>query len=80
MTSAAPGDEVLHRIETGGVSWITLNRPAAMNALTRDNRERVIALLADASADPRIRAVVLTATGKGFCAGCRPPHRPHRRR
>ncbi|MFI7318825.1 enoyl-CoA hydratase/isomerase family protein [Streptomyces venezuelae] len=51
------------------VSWITLNRPEAMNALTWDQRERVIALLGDASADPGVRAVVITATGKGFCAG-----------
>ncbi|MFF4103389.1 enoyl-CoA hydratase/isomerase family protein [Streptomyces sp. NPDC001903] len=61
-------DEVLHRIESG-VSWITLNRPEAMNAVTWDQRERVIALLAEASADPGVRAVVVTATGKGFCAG-----------
>uniref|UniRef100_A0AAU2JTW3 Enoyl-CoA hydratase-related protein n=1 Tax=Streptomyces sp. NBC_00049 TaxID=2903617 RepID=A0AAU2JTW3_9ACTN len=61
-------DEVLHRFESG-VSWITLNRPEAMNAVTWDQRERVIALLADASADPAVRAVVVTATGKGFCAG-----------
>ncbi|MER6250741.1 enoyl-CoA hydratase-related protein [Streptomyces sp. NPDC001584] len=61
-------DEVLHRIENG-VAWITLNRPEAMNAVTWDQRERVIALLADASADPAVRAVVVTATGKGFCAG-----------
>ncbi|MFH9797629.1 MULTISPECIES: enoyl-CoA hydratase/isomerase family protein [Streptomyces] len=40
-----------------------------MNAVTWAQRERVIALLADASADPAVRAVVLTATGKGFCAG-----------
>ncbi|MEU7604013.1 enoyl-CoA hydratase-related protein [Streptomyces sp. NPDC041003] len=66
--TAAPEDEVLHRTESN-VSWITLNRPEAMNAVTWDQRERVIALLADASADPAIRAVVLTATGKGFCAG-----------
>ncbi|WP_306338815.1 enoyl-CoA hydratase/isomerase family protein, partial [Streptomyces sp. KL118A] len=51
------------------VSWITLNRPEAMNALTWDQRERVIALLGEASADPAVRAVVITATGKGFCAG-----------
>ncbi|MBT2539201.1 enoyl-CoA hydratase/isomerase family protein [Streptomyces sp. ISL-44] len=63
-----PEDEVLHRIDNG-VSWITLNRPEAMNAVTWDQRERVIALLADASADPGVRAVVVTATGKGFCAG-----------
>ncbi|MBT2405731.1 MULTISPECIES: enoyl-CoA hydratase/isomerase family protein [unclassified Streptomyces] len=59
---------VLHRTDNG-VSWITLNRPEAMNAVTWDQRERVIALLADASADPAVRAVVITATGKGFCAG-----------
>ncbi|MGW1773185.1 enoyl-CoA hydratase/isomerase family protein [Streptomyces sp. NPDC002104] len=61
-------DEVLHRQESG-VCWITLNRPEAMNAVTWDQRERVIALLAQASADPDVRAVVITATGKGFCAG-----------
>lgn len=60
--------EILHRTENG-VSWITLNRPEAMNAVTWDQRERVIALLGEASADPGVRAVVLTATGKGFCAG-----------
>ncbi|MFG2145218.1 enoyl-CoA hydratase/isomerase family protein [Streptomyces sp. NPDC048696] len=59
---------VLHTTDNG-VSWITLNRPEAMNAVTWDQRERVIALLAEASADPAVRAVVLTATGKGFCAG-----------
>ncbi|MEU3688199.1 enoyl-CoA hydratase/isomerase family protein [Streptomyces narbonensis] len=61
-------DEVLHAVENG-VSWITLNRPEAMNAVTWDQRERIIALLASASADPEIRAVVVTATGRGFCAG-----------
>ncbi|MFB6619277.1 enoyl-CoA hydratase/isomerase family protein [Streptomyces sp. NPDC056367] len=64
----APDTTILHRTDNG-VSWITLNRPDAMNALTWDQRERVIALLADASADPAARAVVITATGKGFCAG-----------
>ncbi|OKI48246.1 enoyl-CoA hydratase [Streptomyces sp. TSRI0281] len=59
---------VLHTTDNG-VSWITLNRPGAMNAVTWDQRERVIALLAEASADPAVRAVVLTATGSGFCAG-----------
>ncbi|MFD8633263.1 enoyl-CoA hydratase/isomerase family protein [Streptomyces sp. NPDC059533] len=69
MTEAPAQDTtILHRTENN-VSWITLNRPDAMNALTRDQRDRVIALLADASADPAIRAVVVTATGKGFCAG-----------
>ncbi|MFF9983783.1 enoyl-CoA hydratase/isomerase family protein [Streptomyces erythrochromogenes] len=66
--ATAPEDTVLHRTENN-VSWITLNRPEAMNAVTWAQRERVIALLAEASADPAVRAVVLAATGKGFCAG-----------
>ncbi|MEN8649246.1 enoyl-CoA hydratase-related protein [Streptomyces sp. 21So2-11] len=64
----SPDSLVLHATDNG-VSWITLNRPEAMNAVTWDQRERVISLLADASADPAVRAVVITATGKGFCAG-----------
>ncbi|OAH14840.1 enoyl-CoA hydratase/isomerase family protein [Streptomyces jeddahensis] len=59
---------VLHATDNG-VSWITLNRPDAMNAVTWDQRERIIRLLAEASADPDVRAVVITATGRGFCAG-----------
>ncbi|MFF2010223.1 enoyl-CoA hydratase/isomerase family protein [Streptomyces sp. NPDC058195] len=59
---------VLHTTDNG-VLRITLNRPEALNAVTWEQRERVIALLADASADPAVRAVVLTATGRGFCAG-----------
>lgn len=60
--------DVLHTVENG-VSWITLNRPEVMNAVTWDQRERIIALLAEASADPDVRCVVVTATGRGFCAG-----------
>jgi 2-(1,2-epoxy-1,2-dihydrophenyl)acetyl-CoA isomerase len=70
---APPGGDpaagpVLHRVEQG-VSWITLNRPEAMNALTAPMREEVIALLEAASAEPGVRAVVLTGAGRGFCAG-----------
>ncbi|MEB8343962.1 enoyl-CoA hydratase/isomerase family protein [Streptomyces endophyticus] len=64
-----PLDSLVLHATDNGVSWITLNRPEAMNAVTWDQRERVIALLAAASADPDVRAVVITATGKGFCAG-----------
>ncbi|MFE7352579.1 enoyl-CoA hydratase/isomerase family protein [Streptomyces sp. NPDC057543] len=67
--STDPLDSLVLHTTDNGVSWITLNRPEAMNAVTWDQRERVIALLSDASADPAVRAVVLTATGRGFCAG-----------
>ena len=61
-------DQVQHRVENR-VSWITLNRPEVRNAITHDQRERVIELLDDASAQVDIGAVVLTATGEGFCTG-----------
>lgn len=64
-----PLDSLIRHATDNAVSWITLDRPEAMNALTWDQRERVIALLASASADPDVRAVVITATGRGFCAG-----------
>ncbi|MDX3801303.1 enoyl-CoA hydratase/isomerase family protein [Streptomyces sp. AK04-3B] len=51
------------------VTRLTLDRPEALNALTPDQRDRLITLLAQASADPEVRAVVLTGTGRGFCAG-----------
>ncbi|MFJ9726210.1 enoyl-CoA hydratase/isomerase family protein [Streptomyces sp. NPDC101209] len=63
-----PVTGVLHSVDAG-VAHLTLNRPEALNALTPDQREALVGLLADASADPDVRAVVLTGTGRGFCAG-----------
>lgn len=60
--------EVTHTVD-GHVSYLTLNRPEVLNALTPGQRDRLIELFASASADPDVRAVVLTGTGRGFCAG-----------
>ena len=69
MTEDRPLDEqVLHRVEDG-VAWITLNRPEAHNAITPDQRDRMIWLLSEASAELDVRCVVITANGKGFCTG-----------
>ncbi|MEU7150333.1 enoyl-CoA hydratase-related protein [Streptomyces sp. NPDC045470] len=67
--ASVPADSLILHTTDNGVLRITLNRPAALNAITPDQRERIIARLSDASADPDVRAVVITATGKGFCAG-----------
>ncbi|MFI9822876.1 enoyl-CoA hydratase/isomerase family protein [Streptomyces sp. NPDC052013] len=67
--AAIPADSWIQHATDNQVARITLNRPETLNALTPDLRERLIALLADASADPDVRAVVLTGTGRGFCAG-----------
>ncbi|MDT9697012.1 enoyl-CoA hydratase-related protein [Streptomyces sp. P17] len=67
-----PGNSVESLVQhatDNGVCRITLNRPEALNAITPDQRERIVELLAEASADAAVRAVVLTGTGRGFCAG-----------
>ncbi|MFE3036345.1 enoyl-CoA hydratase/isomerase family protein [Streptomyces canus] len=63
-----PVSEVTHTVD-GQVSYVTLNRPEVLNALTPGGRDLLIELLDRASADPGVRAVVLTGTGRGFCAG-----------
>jgi len=63
------GDDLLRRIEDG-VCWITLNRPDAGNAMTTPMRDQIGDWMIEASADPWVRAVVLTGAGeKGFCTG-----------
>ncbi|MCX2982571.1 enoyl-CoA hydratase [Halieaceae bacterium IMCC14734] len=52
-----------------GYAIVTLNRPAEMNALSRDLRKEFVAIFADCSADENIRVIILTGNGKAFCAG-----------
>ncbi|MEX2985455.1 enoyl-CoA hydratase/isomerase family protein [Streptomyces sp. C36] len=59
---------VLHTTDNG-VSWITLNRPHSLNAITSDQREHLISRLFRDSADHAVRAVVITGAGRGFCSG-----------
>jgi 2-(1,2-epoxy-1,2-dihydrophenyl)acetyl-CoA isomerase len=62
------GDTVLHELDAG-VSTITLNRPDAANALTGDQRDVVIQLLAAAEDDPAVRVVAVRSNGRHFCSG-----------
>tara|TARA_R110002094_G_scaffold10330_16_gene20216 strand:+ start:718 stop:1620 length:903 start_codon:yes stop_codon:yes gene_type:complete len=48
---------------------LTMQRPDRLNAVTQQLYEELIAGLADASADPTVRAVVLTGAGRAFCVG-----------
>ena len=52
-----------------GIGLITLNRPERMNALARDAEDLLRKAVEDCSKDPAVRCVVVTGTGKGFCAG-----------
>jgi len=61
-------EQVRYRLDEG-VAWITLDRPDVKNAVSPDQRDRVIELLEGASEQLAVRAVVLTATGDAFCTG-----------
>lgn len=52
---------------TDGVAAITLNRPEKMNSLNRRMREELLDALDRAPGEAR--ALLLTGTGRGFCAG-----------
>ncbi len=61
-------DSVLHQVD-GAVATITINRPAARNALTAETKVALLAALRAAEVDGAVRAVVLTGAGQAFCAG-----------
>lgn len=57
-------------IETqNGVRTLTLNRPERMNAINHDLSSQIERSLAEASADDKVRVVMITGKGPGFCAG-----------
>ena len=60
--------EVLYALE-GHVAVITLNRPDRMNTISRDMLNQLTEHLLAADRDPAVRAVILTGTGRAFCAG-----------
>ena len=48
---------------------ITLNRPEKLNAFTREMMLEMIDAFDKADADDNIRAIIVTGSGRGFCAG-----------
>lgn len=62
-------DAVLLREDAGGICTLTLNRPHQYNALSEDLIEALQQSLESIAADPSVRVVVITGSGRGFCAG-----------
>jgi 2-(1,2-epoxy-1,2-dihydrophenyl)acetyl-CoA isomerase len=61
--------EILLKRMEAGMLVLTLNRPEQLNALTWELMRRLQEALAEASVDPAVRTVILTGSGRGFCAG-----------
>jgi enoyl-CoA hydratase len=72
MTEAAPGastDDPVLTEQQGRVLLITLNRPAAMNAINGALAHRLAAAITRLDEDPGLTVGVLTGAGRGFSAG-----------
>lgn len=52
-----------------GIAKITLNRPQALNAIDKDTHMELQAALRNIEEDEAVRVVIITGTGRAFCAG-----------
>ncbi len=62
-------EPVLLRSDAAGIAGLTLNRPDAFNALSRELLTALQTELDAIKDDPSIRVVVVTGSGRAFCAG-----------
>ncbi|MBS3997204.1 MAG: enoyl-CoA hydratase/isomerase family protein [Hydrogenophaga sp.] len=62
-------EPMLLRERHGAVALLRLNLPARMNPLTLPLQQALRDTLAELRADPSVRALLLTGTGKAFCVG-----------
>jgi len=65
----APSAEVLSVETNEGISTVTLNRPDAYNALSRQLSLALIDAFEQLQRDDETLVVILTGQGKAFCAG-----------
>lgn len=63
------GEPLVLRRDEGGIVWLTLNRPAARNALSVALMSDMQAALDAVAKDASARVVVIAGAGPGFCAG-----------
>lgn len=69
-TSPSTNSEPVLLVEvSGGLATLTLNRPQAMNALSRELRFELSKAIDALSADPAVRVIILTGAGRAFSAG-----------
>ncbi len=65
-----PNKDNVQYQEKKGIGWITLNRPEALNALSKDVLQQLASILDKAKTDDAVRAVIITGAGeKAFSAG-----------
>ena len=60
--------EVLYEVD-GHIATNTLNAPERMNTISGPMLNQLTVRLQEADADPQVRCVILTGSGRAFCAG-----------
>jgi 2-(1,2-epoxy-1,2-dihydrophenyl)acetyl-CoA isomerase len=60
---------LLYEVTSDGVLTLTLNRPDCLNAFNDDLSYEMQDALKQAEKDTKVRAIILTGAGRGFCAG-----------
>ena len=69
MNASVPVAPLVLVTNDGAVRTLSLNRPNALNAFTAELHAELMAALNTAASDHSVRCVVLTGSGRGFCAG-----------
>lgn len=55
--------------KTGGIAKIKFNRPGQLNSLDLQFCKEFLEAIKDVEQDDDVKALIITGTGKGFCAG-----------
>ena len=69
VAESAGGGPVLYDVRDSGVAVLALNRPERMNSWGGGLATAFYSCLDRAEADPAVRAIVITGSGRAFCAG-----------
>jgi enoyl-CoA hydratase/carnithine racemase len=61
-------EEIIYEVSEQ-ITTITLNRPEKLNSFTNRMLKEIIAAFDESDADDNVRAVIVTGSGRAFCAG-----------
>lgn len=62
-------NDVLYEVDDEHICWITLNRPAKLNAVGARMAGELGVAMETADRDPDVNVIVLRGAGRGFCSG-----------
>lgn len=61
--------ETVHYVVEDAIGWVRLDRPTRLNAISPQMVRELRSVVASVRADESVRVLVVTGTGRAFCAG-----------